>query len=113
MGNPEWSEQYHHIKILQYQDLAVGLKNLGLHPDDMDIVIGTHLHWDHCFNYDLFKKARILVQKDEIRYCYRSPSHACPFYESQLIKMRPPWLKAIEKIELVEGIWRYLPVSIS
>jgi N-acyl homoserine lactone hydrolase len=102
MGNPEWSEKYHHIKILQYQDLAVGLKTLGLHPDDMDIVIGTHLHWDHCFNFDLFKRARILVQKDEIRYAIAPlPMHAL-FYESQLIKMRPPWLKAIEKIELVE-----------
>jgi glyoxylase-like metal-dependent hydrolase (beta-lactamase superfamily II) len=80
-----------------------GLKKIGLHPDDVDIVICTHLHWDHCFNNDQFKNARIIVQKDEIRYAIAPlPMHAL-FYESQLIKMRPPWLKAIENTEVIEG----------
>jgi N-acyl homoserine lactone hydrolase len=109
MGDPAWSEKYHHRKLLQYQDLASGLGNLGLHPDDIGIVICTHLHWDHCFNNDLFKKARIIVQKDEIRYAIDPlPMHAL-FYESQLIKMRPPWLKALENIELIEGDMEMAP----
>jgi len=49
IGNPEWAEKYHYYKLIKYQDIASGLKNVGLHPDDIDIVICTHLHWDHCF----------------------------------------------------------------
>jgi glyoxylase-like metal-dependent hydrolase (beta-lactamase superfamily II) len=28
--------------------LAEGLQNLGISPEDIDLVIDTHLHWDHC-----------------------------------------------------------------
>ena len=103
MGDPDWSEKYHHKKPEDYQDLPAGLEKIGVNPDNVHTVICTHLHWDHCFNNDLFKNARILVQKDEIRYAIAPlPLHAL-FYESQLIGMRPPWLKALEKIELIEG----------
>ena len=103
ISDPEWAEKYHHYKIIRDQDPAGGLRKIGLRPDDIDIVICTHLHWDHCFNNDLFKNAKIIVQKDEIRYAIAPlPLHAL-FYESQLIKMRPPWLKAIENIEIVDG----------
>jgi N-acyl homoserine lactone hydrolase len=102
-GDPEWAQRYHNRKLIQKQNLAEGLKRVGLHPDNVDIVICTHLHWDHCFNIDQFKNARVLVQKDEIIYAIAPlPLHARS-YESQLIKMRPPWLKAIENIEIVEG----------
>jgi N-acyl homoserine lactone hydrolase len=102
-ADPEWTEKYHHYKIIQNEDLKGGLKKIGLHPNDIDIVICTHLHWDHCFNNDQFKNARIIVQKDEIRYAIAPlPMHAL-FYESQLIKMRPPWLRAIENTEVIEG----------
>jgi N-acyl homoserine lactone hydrolase len=116
LGDPEWSKKYHARKPVspaaprpQYQDLPTGLKKLGLHPDDIPIVICTHLHWDHCFNNDLFKKAKIVVQREEMRYAIAPlPEHAL-FYESQLIKMRPPWLKAIENIEMIEGDMEIIP----
>jgi len=103
VSDPEWAEKYHHYKVIQNQDLAEGLKKVELHCDEVDVVICTHLHWDHCFNNDQFKNARIIVQKDEIRYAIDPlPMHAL-IYESQLIKMRPPWLKAIENIEIIDG----------
>ncbi|MBW9220723.1 MBL fold metallo-hydrolase [Methanothermococcus sp. SCGC AD-155-M21] len=37
-----------------------GLAKLGLSPEDIDIVINTHSHWDHVENNDLFKNARII-----------------------------------------------------
>ena len=103
ISDPEWAEKYHHYTVVRNQDLVEGLKKVDLNPDEVDIVICTHLHWDHCFNNDQFKNARIMVQKDEIRYAIAPlPMHAL-IYESQLIKMRPPWLKAIENIEIIDG----------
>jgi N-acyl homoserine lactone hydrolase len=100
---PEWVEKYHESKTINYQDIESGLKKIGLNPDDIDILICTHLHWDHCFNNHKFKNARILVQKEEIRYAIAPlPMHAL-FYESQMIGMRPPWLNALENIEIVDG----------
>ena len=41
--------------------------------EDIDTVILTHLHWDHCQNTDLFKHARILVHPKELDYA-RNPN---------------------------------------
>ncbi len=54
--------------------LADGLQNLGFSPDDIDLVIDTHLHSDHCGGntirvegeiYPVFPNAQYLVQRME------------------------------------------------
>jgi glyoxylase-like metal-dependent hydrolase (beta-lactamase superfamily II) len=44
------------------------LKRVGLKSEDITDVIITHMHWDHADGMDLFPKARIWIQKDEIEY---------------------------------------------
>jgi len=44
-----------------------------------------------------------LVQAEELRYAISPlPCHAL-YYESQLIRTSPSWLKVLDRIELVEG----------
>ena len=50
---------------------ALQSRNLGF--EDIDTVILTHMHWDHCQNTDLFKTARILVHPRELDYA-RNPN---------------------------------------
>jgi glyoxylase-like metal-dependent hydrolase (beta-lactamase superfamily II) len=104
VSDPEWASRYHHPADREaHEEPLKAIQGLGLNPEDIDIIVGTHLHWDHCFNNDLFPKARILVQAEELRYAISPlPCHAL-FYESQLIRMTPPWIKALDRIEVVEG----------
>lgn len=51
-----------------------GLNKLGLKPEDIDIVITTHLHIDHIALGYLYKKAEFIVQKRELDYAL-SPHH--------------------------------------
>ena len=44
------------------------LAALGVSCGEIDTVILTHLHWDHCYNNSLFEKAAFYVQKEELRY---------------------------------------------
>ncbi len=48
--------------------LLNALSNKNLSPEDIDIVILTHLHWDHALNVDLFKNSRIYVSENELDY---------------------------------------------
>ncbi len=52
-------------KIMTF-DEALG--KVGLKPEDIDIVIQTHLDWDHCANTHRCNNARVLVQEDELRF---------------------------------------------
>lgn len=50
------------------------LHNLQLSPDDIDIIINTHLHLDHCANNHVFPNAKVLVHKNELDWITRTIS---------------------------------------
>ena len=48
------------------EHVLTGLAGLGLQPDDIDVVINSHLHPDHCGCNAFFRKATFLIHGDEI-----------------------------------------------
>lgn len=44
------------------------LSATGLSPDDIDRVVLTHAHWDHCHNVDCFPNAEVILHEDELEY---------------------------------------------
>ena len=48
------------------EHVLTGLAGLGLAPDDIDVVINSHLHPDHCGCNAFFRKATFLVHADEL-----------------------------------------------
>jgi glyoxylase-like metal-dependent hydrolase (beta-lactamase superfamily II) len=51
-----------------YERPSVALERAGLKADDITDVIISHIHWDHADGFDLFPKAKIWIQKDELEY---------------------------------------------
>jgi glyoxylase-like metal-dependent hydrolase (beta-lactamase superfamily II) len=80
------------------QDPVSRLAALGVRPEDIDILILTHLHWDHASNIDLFPKARVIVQREELRYAAAPLDPHRWAYQSI-----PPFLQVLERIDLIEG----------
>lgn len=62
---PEALKQQHGVDILYFED---ALAQVGLKPEDIDIVIHTHLHNDHCENDYKCPQAQIYVQKAEYEF---------------------------------------------
>jgi glyoxylase-like metal-dependent hydrolase (beta-lactamase superfamily II) len=62
------------------QDIRAGLAAKGLKPEDIDIVVLTHLHFDHIGNTELFTNARFIVQKSEIPMLISPPRFATFYY---------------------------------
>lgn len=61
------------------QDLIAGLARHGVSPEDVDIVVLTHLHFDHVGNNEAFPNATFIVQRDELPQATHPP-HFCMFY---------------------------------
>jgi N-acyl homoserine lactone hydrolase len=59
-----------------------GLRKLGLTPEDIKIVIITHLHFDHVSLAYLYKKAKFIVQKRELDYARNPHPIDALFYDS-------------------------------
>jgi len=61
-------EQYG-LEILEFED---ALQTVGLQPEDINVIIHTHLHNDHCENDYKCPQAQIVVQKAEYDF-FRNP----------------------------------------
>lgn len=73
------------------------LKERGMSFDSIDVLILSHLHFDHCVNARYFKKSRVLVQKTEVEYAKNPAPHDWyihDYYEQMLNEV---------KSELVDG----------
>jgi len=69
---PEKYRKFYTVKRKPEQNLKTQLAQHNLKPEDIDIIVNTHLHFDHCGNNSLFPNAKIIVQADELRYA-RAP----------------------------------------
>jgi glyoxylase-like metal-dependent hydrolase (beta-lactamase superfamily II) len=54
--------------IADYVKPSEAIARVGLKPDDITDVVISHMHWDHADGLDLFPKAKIWLQKDELEY---------------------------------------------
>jgi N-acyl homoserine lactone hydrolase len=70
------------------------LANIGLTPDDIDIVISTHYDLDHAGRHAAFTKALYVVQRVHHVDAASNPRFAAT---------RPQWDQPSERIRLVDG----------
>jgi len=63
------------------EDLLVHrLDTLGLDPRDIDLVVLSHLHFDHAGGADIFPASELAVQKDEYAYAHYPAAFLASFY---------------------------------
>jgi len=89
--------------------LMEAMRSLGAEPEDVDFVINSHLHFDHCGGNTLprsdgefvpaFPRARYIIQKGEWEYARN------PFLRDKPSYIRETFLPLEEhrRLELVEG----------
>jgi len=78
-----------------------GLAKLGIQPEDIEIVIVTHLHFDHIGQGHLFKNAKFVVQKKELEYAL-NPHPLDGFYYNRSMFENL-------NMELIEGAKQIIP----
>jgi glyoxylase-like metal-dependent hydrolase (beta-lactamase superfamily II) len=88
-----------------YVKPSESLARLGLRPEDITDVIVSHMHWDHADGMDLFPKAKIWLQKDELQYyageAWQSPrTHGGVFPEDVVAVVK---LNTEGRVGLVNG----------
>ncbi len=85
------------------------LQARGIAPAQIDDVILTHLHWDHCTNAPLFEQARFFVSKTGWREIVEAPRHPLLVPERSFPRPVFEWLARSGRLELVEDEAEPLP----
>jgi glyoxylase-like metal-dependent hydrolase (beta-lactamase superfamily II) len=61
-------------------EIEAGLARVGLTPAEIDIVVLTHLHYDHIGHVEMFENARFLVQSAELAIASDPPAFALYYF---------------------------------
>ena len=83
------------------KDVIEQLGELGLHPDDIDLLICTHFDVDHAGRHDAFTKAELIVQREH--YELARGGHL------RFAGARPHWDHPALRYRLIEGDTELLP----
>jgi len=78
---PPEAEKQTGLQIMEFED---ALATVNLKPEDVDIVIQTHLHNDHCENTYKCTNAKIYVQHAELNF-FKAPHPLDHRYYSDLL----------------------------
>jgi glyoxylase-like metal-dependent hydrolase (beta-lactamase superfamily II) len=88
--NPKFYDYY---SVERQPGLVLSLEKLGIQAEDIDFVINTHLHFDHCGgntyknekgeDVPTFPKARYIIQKGEWEYALHPSERDKPSYLEQ------------------------------
>jgi glyoxylase-like metal-dependent hydrolase (beta-lactamase superfamily II) len=98
------ANRYHpHLGLNHKVPLGQALSKVGVTPEEIDIVIFTHLHWDHCHNLESLSHAKFFVQKEEIQYAVSPlPIHQVA-YEVSTPGLFPAWMSVFDRMKVSDG----------
>lgn len=81
------------------QEIVAGLAAHGVTPDDIDLVVLTHLHFDHIGNNELFRRARFVTQRDELPQSVVPPLFCMFYYPEYAYKIT----SVMDRLTLIDG----------
>lgn len=68
------------VEMDEDQDVVGQLAKLGLEPGDIDIVVQSHLHFDHAGGLEFFPEADVYVQAAELEFARNPPVYQQDVY---------------------------------
>lgn len=87
------------------------LRRMGVDPAEIEIVIFTHLHWDHVQNMKEFKNARYVCTDTELLFAHNPLPLYYRSYESPVLGIEAPFIGCNfelvpmgREIEIVPGV---------
>lgn len=85
--------------------ITPSLAKLGLTPKDIDIVILTQLHFDHCALARLFTNAKFVVQRTELQSALYEPPTATKMFFNKDLFEGLDFLVIEGDAKITDGVW--------
>ena len=111
LHDAQWiSENCVPCSIAPEETMSAALASIGWEPEDVDIVVNTHLHYDHVGNNPMFPRALFYTSRCEYETAFNPPASQAFLYERtrQLYDARgvaPQQWRLVEKeTQLIPGV---------
>lgn len=105
---PEYTRTHFPFYQTKEEYIENRLSELGYKIDDINFIVASHLHYDHAGNVKMFKKAKVLVNRNELAYALTT-THIKPQFNTAYSKYDINvegirWQQVDEDFELVPGV---------
>lgn len=109
MAWTERASEYHHPSSRQPEGMAIHdqLAKIGVKPEDIGIIVLTHMHWDHIFYLDKFTNAKIIAHEKEYAFALDPIPLYYKSYEHPALGITRPFEGL--KIDTVKGEAEIMP----
>ena len=109
MSWTERADKYHHKGSYQPPGMSIPeqLAGIGYAPEDVGIIVFTHLHWDHCHYLDHFPGTRCVVHRLELEFALDPIPLYYKSYEHPALGITPPFQN--REFEQVTGEHEIMP----
>jgi glyoxylase-like metal-dependent hydrolase (beta-lactamase superfamily II) len=84
------------------QFMPGALAKAGVKPEEVELVILTHLHWDHVGAVELFPNAQFIVSEEELRFALNPTPCLYASYEALQLGIQPLFLKILNRLKTVD-----------
>jgi glyoxylase-like metal-dependent hydrolase (beta-lactamase superfamily II) len=102
-GTPADGRSHMYYAQAEDETLEKQLGKIGVDPKDVQTVIFTHLHWDHCANNHLFPNAKFYAQREELRYAAAPIEWHRKYYDPHIL-FQTKYEFLDKDCEILEGI---------
>jgi len=97
-------EKYHQgDPVGDIQSFEEVLSKQGLNPEDIDIVVQTHLHLDHCGYTQKCVNAKVLVQEEELKFALNPHPLWASIYPKELYEGLN-WEPITGDFDIIDGV---------
>jgi N-acyl homoserine lactone hydrolase len=69
-----------HLQLEPDDHIEAQLATIGMKPSDIDLVVQSHLHFDHAGGLEALRHAPILVQRREVEFAFEPPVYQRNIY---------------------------------
>lgn len=100
----EWGVRYHNGFLRnESQNIPAQLASYGFIPEQISMILLTHLHWDHAYGVLEVPDAQVIVQRDEFHYAIDPLPKDAAVYEVSISTQLPFFLHFYQRMKLVSG----------
>ena len=97
------------LEVLPEHRIDSALAAAGVDASEVDTVVYTHLHFDHCGYGELLPNAKFFVQSNELQYAVLPGEKQRVGYEVGYPGVLPQWMKIFDRLQPVEGVFEVVP----
>jgi len=115
-ASPEHATKWHkevEPQIAQDQQSMIQLeKQANVKPEEIDIILITHLHWDHAYHLEKYPNAKIYVSKAELNFALNPLPPFFFSYENWQIGLIPFFIPSIPRIIQIDMVVQKLTENV-